>query len=148
HYAGAATPSVMTVHNLAFQGQFDAALFPYLGLPASAFSVDGVEYYGGIGYLKAGLRFATRITTVAPTYAAEISMPSGGMGLDGLLRARGGALLGILNGIDTTVWDPTHAPHLAARFDIDHIGERAANKHALQTRFSLDADPTRPLFAV
>ena len=87
---GSARPgTVMTVHNLAFQGHFPAALLRSLELPPSALSIDGVEYYGGIGFLKAGLQFADRITTVSPTYATEISTPEGGMGLDGLLaRAR------------------------------------------------------------
>ena len=122
HYAGAIEPpTVMTIHNLAFQGQFPAYLLARLGLPAEAFSIQGVEYYGAIGYLKAGLQFADRITTVSPTYAAEIRTPAGGMGLDGLLRARADVLSGILNGIDTTVWDPAHDPHLAATFDADRL---------------------------
>jgi starch synthase len=148
HYAGAIEPpTVMTIHNIAFQGRFAAALLAPLGLPSDAFSVQGVEYYGDIGYLKAGLQFADRITTVSPTYAAEIRMPSGGMGLDGLLRARGDVLSGILNGVDTTVWDPTHDQHLPARFDLDRLAERAKNKAALQARFGLRAGP-QPLFGV
>jgi hypothetical protein len=84
HYAGAIEPpTVMTIHNLAFQGQFPAYLLAFLGLPAEAFTVQGVEYYGSIGYLKAGLQFADRITTVSPTYAAEIRTPAGGVGMDG-----------------------------------------------------------------
>ena len=78
-------PTVMTVHNLAFQGQFGASIFGELGLPASAMALDGVEYYGGVGYLKAGLQAAWAITTVSPTYAQEIRMPEFGMGLDGLV---------------------------------------------------------------
>ena len=99
--------TVMTVHNLAFQGHFPAALLAR-ARPAARqrFSIDGVEYYGGIGFLKAGLQFADRITTVSPTYAAEIRTPEGGMGLDGLLRARGAALSGILNGIDDGGLEP------------------------------------------
>ena len=116
HYAGAIEPpTVMTIHNLAFQGQFPAYLLAFLGLPAEAFTIHGVEYYGEIGYLKAGLQFADRITTVSPTYAAEIRTPAGGMGMDGLLRTRADVLSGILNGIDTAVWDPAHDPYLAAR---------------------------------
>ena len=117
-----------------------------LGLPADAFAIDGVEYYGDIGYLKAGLQFADRITTVSPTYAAEIRTPSGGMGMDGLLRARANVLSGILNGIDETVWDPAHDPYLAARFDVDRLARRAANKAALQARFGLRRDPSKLLF--
>ena len=89
HYGGRPRPrTVMTVHNLAFQGQFPASLLATLGLPPHAYAIDGVEYYGTIGYLKAGLALADRITTVSPTYAAEIRTPEVGMGLDGLLRHR------------------------------------------------------------
>lgn len=148
HYAGATTPTVMTIHNLAFQGQFPAYLLHALGLPDSAYSIDGVEYYGAIGYLKAGVQFADRITTVSPTYAAEIRTPSGGMGMDGLLRTRARVLSGILNGIDTAIWDPSHDPHLAAQFDCDRIAERAVNKKMLQTMLGLQPDPSRLLFGV
>lgn len=149
HYAGVTRPaSVMTIHNLAFQGQFPPELLYPLGLPGHALGIDGVEYYGAVGYLKAGVRFADRITTVSPTYAAEICTPSGGMGLDGLLRSRAGVLSGIINGIDTAVWDPTHDPHLAARFDVDRLAARVANKAALQTSFGLPSDPAKPLFGV
>ncbi|OYX07955.1 MAG: starch synthase, partial [Rhizobiales bacterium 32-66-8] len=87
-YAAKRVPSVFTVHNLAFQGKFPLSLFPLLGLPAEALSVQGVEYFGTTGFLKAGLWYADRITTVSPTYAAEIRTPEMGMGLDGLLRGR------------------------------------------------------------
>jgi starch synthase len=149
HYAGAIEPAtVMTIHNLAFQGRFPADLLAGLGLPAEAFAVQGVEYYGDIGFLKAGLQFADRITTVSPTYAAEIRTPAGGIGMDGLLRTRADVLSGILNGIDTAVWDPAHDPHLAATFDVDRLAERAANKAALQERFGLRRDPAKLLFCV
>jgi starch synthase len=149
HYAGAIDPpTVMTIHNLAFQGQFPAGLLRHLGFPPDAFTVQGVEYYGGIGFLKAGLQFADRITTVSPTYAAEIQAPAGGVGLDGLLRARADVLSGILNGIDTHVWDPANDTHLAATFDVDRLTERAANKTALQARLGLRRDPAKLLFGV
>ena len=104
---------------------------PFAGLARvarDAFQVDGVEYYGDIGYLKAGLQFADRLTTVSPTYAAEICTPAGGMGMDGLLRARADVLSGILNGIDTDVWDPARDTTLAASFDVDRLALRVANK--------------------
>ena len=149
HYAGAIDPpTVMTIHNLAFQGQFPAGLLRPLGFPPDAFTVQGVEYYGGIGFLKAGLQFADRITTVSPTYAAEIRTPAGGVGLDGLLRPRADVLSGILNGVDTNVWDPANDPHLAATFDVDRLAERAANKAALQARLGLRRDPAKLLFGV
>ena len=91
--AAVGMPSVMTVHNLAFQGQFGAAIFGELGLPAAAMALDGVEYYGGVGFLKAGLQAAWAITTVSPTYAQEIRTPEFGMGLDGLVGMRAADLL-------------------------------------------------------
>lgn len=149
HYIGGRRPgTVMTVHNLAFQGTFPADLLPQLGLPQSALSIDGVEYYGGIGYLKAGLQLADRITTVSPTYAVEISTPGGGMGLEGLLRQRAGVLSGILNGIDEDVWNPQADPHLAARFGVGSLAARAANKAALQETFGLAKRPDALLLAV
>jgi starch synthase len=140
HYADISVPSVMTLHNLAFQGQFPAYLLAQLDLPADSYNVQGVEYYGAIGYLKAGLQFADRVTTVSPTYAAEIRTPAAGMGMDGLLRARAGVVSGIINGIDTSVWDPAHDPFLP--------GDRAANKAALQARLGLRRDPGTLLFGV
>ena len=140
--------TVMTVHNLAFQGQFDRRLLARLGLPAAAFTPDGVEYYGDIGFLKAGLRLSDRITTVSPTYAAEICTPDGGMGMDGLLRGRADLLRGILNGIDVKVWDPAADPLIPARFDASNLAARAGDKADLQARLGLEADLRAPLFGV
>ena len=147
HFGGAPVPSVATVHNLAFQGRFEADVFPALGLPPRAFSIDGVEYYGGVGFLKAGLRLASAITTVSPTYAEEILAPEGGMGLGGLLASRAGALRGIVNGIDTAVWDPSADPHLPAPFSAADLVPREASRRALEERFGLRADDA-PLFVV
>jgi starch synthase len=140
-------PSVMTVHNLAFQGQFPLSIFPELGLPAAALAVDGVEYYGGVGFLKAGLQAASAITTVSPTYAQEIRTPEFGMGLEGLVNARAADLHGIVNGIDVEVWNPGTDPHLVATFTSRSLGARRANKAVLEERFGLDRDPG-PLFSV
>jgi starch synthase len=140
--------TVMTIHNIAFQGIFPADLLFELGLPTSVFTVDGVEYYGQIGFLKAGMQLADRITTVSPTYAKEIQTPEGGMGLDGLLRARSSIVSGILNGIDDDVWNPAADPHLAQPFDRERLKARAANKSALQKRLGLKPDPDALLFGV
>lgn len=139
--------TVMTVHNLAFQGHFGAHIFAALGLPQQAFSLDGVEYYGGVGFLKAGLQCADAITTVSPTYAAEIRTPEFGMGLEGLLNARAADLSGILNGIDTKTWDPDTDPNLEANYkpSVSHL--RRKNKLALEQRFGLESGDG-PLFAV
>jgi len=141
-------PSVITVHNLAFQGQYAPALLPSLGLPPEAYALDGVEYYGTIGFLKAGLALADRITTVSPTYAAEIQTPDGGMGLGGLLAARQADLVGILNGIDTDVWNPAADPLLDQPFTLATRAGRAVNKQALQEAFGLEVAPNRLLLGV
>jgi starch synthase len=120
-------------------------VFGGLELPPEAFSMDGVEYYGGVGFLKAGLQNAWAITTVSPTYAEEIATPAYGMGLDGLIRSRAGTLFGIVNGIDTEVWDPETDPHLAAPFSARKLKGRVANRRAVEARFGLDADDA-PLF--
>ncbi len=108
--------SVVTIHNLAFQGHFPISVFWELGLPDRALAIDGVEYFGGVGYLKAGLQLADVITTVSPTYAREILTPEFGMALDGLLRARSRAVHGILNGVDDSVWNPATDPALPQNF--------------------------------
>lgn len=136
----AGTPSVMTVHNLAFQGQFGAGIFAELGLPAAAMALDGVEYYGGVGFLKAGLQAASAITTVSPTYAQEIRTPEFGMGLDGLITMRAADLHGIVNGIDTDVWNPAADTHLAASYSVKTLKARKANRAAVEERFSLERD--------
>ncbi|HMN87583.1 MAG TPA: glycogen/starch synthase, partial [Bauldia sp.] len=130
--------SVVTIHNLAFQGSFPVTIFAGLGLPPEALAIEGIEYYGGIGFLKGGLHYADAITTVSPTYAEEICTPGSGMGLDGLLRARGHILSGIVNGIDTDVWNPATDAALAATFSSARLPVRAANKRAVEEAFGLD----------
>jgi starch synthase len=140
--------TVFTVHNLAFQGLFPAGVFGSLGLPAEVFSIDGVEFHGMVGYLKAGLAMSDRITTVSPGYAREILTPEAGMNLDGLLRHRADRLVGILNGIDTEVWDPANDPLIAARFDAKNAGARAENKRALRRKFGVLESPEKLLLGV
>ena len=133
-----APASVMTIHNMAFQGHFPATLFPRLGLPDEAWSIHGVEYHGGVGFLKAGLESAWAITTVSPTYAREIRTPEFGMGLDGLIRARAGHVHGIVNGIDHREWNPADDRALASPFTARTLARRATNKAALEAEFNLD----------
>lgn len=140
-------PSVLTVHNLAFQGQFPPETFPSLGLPEEAFAVEGVEYYGMVGFLKAGLHYASAITTVSPTYAQEIATPEGGMGLDGLIRARAAHVTGIVNGIDAALWNPAADDALPARYDAATLARRQANRAALGAAFAIEPGQG-PLFAV
>ena len=144
---GSPVKTVVTIHNLAFQGVFGAEIFADLDLPPEARSIDGVEYYGGVGFLKAALQCADAITTVSPTYASEILTADYGMGLDGLLRLRADDLTGILNGIDNKVWDPETDPHLAEPFKPISLEGRGANKRALIERFGLDGDDG-PLFGL
>ena len=140
--------TVMTIHNIAFQGWTPPSLLDVLGLPARAFTIDGLEYHGGIGMLKAGLYYATKITTVSPTYAREILTPDYGMGLDGLLRSRARDLEGIVNGIDEEVWNPGTDAHLAEPYNARKLARRARNKQALQARMGLDETAAAPLFCV
>ncbi|MFN0190918.1 MAG: glycogen synthase GlgA [Aestuariivirga sp.] len=129
--------SLITVHNLAFQGHFPASIFGALGLPLQAFTIDGVEYYGGVGYLKAGLQCASAISTVSPSYAREIQTVEDGMGLDGLLRERSAVLHGIVNGIDIDVWNPETDAALAKTFSASTIEKRKENKRAIERQFGL-----------
>jgi starch synthase len=146
-----AVPGVMTIHNMAFQGWFGAEIFAGLGLPRSAWSVEGVENHGGVGFLKAGMDAASAITTVSPTYAREIRDPQFGMGLEGIVLSRGDRVHGILNGIDTAQWNPETDPELTAGFSARKLERRAANKRALAAEFALDLgteDTAGPLFIV
>jgi starch synthase len=140
--------SVFTVHNLAYQGLFPAPLFCELGLPPSQYAVEGVEFYGQVSFMKAGLQFADAITTVSPSYAREIQTPEQGCGLDGLLRHRAAALHGILNGVDYGVWSPANDTAIAARYDADDAGAKAVCKAALQRECGLEARADAPLFGI
>jgi starch synthase len=140
-------PSVMTIHNMAFQGWHGAEIFAGLGLPRQAWSMHGVEYHGGVGFLKAGMEAASAITTVSPSYAAEIAAPEFGMGLEGLVLSRGDRVRGILNGIDTTEWNPETDLQLPARYGTRKLDRRIPNKRALEAEFELEPGDD-PLFVV
>ncbi len=139
--------TVLTIHNLAFQGNYPSQIFPHLDLPASTWSIEGVEYYGNVGFLKGGLHACDVVTTVSPTYADEIVTEGGGMGLDGLLRGRGSRLVGIVNGIDTGVWNPETDPAIAAHYSAADLRPRSHNKRALEGEFGLRREDG-PIFAV
>lgn len=140
--------TVMTIHNLSYQGIYPAALLPELWLGSSIFHPEGAEFYGKINFLKAGLAFADRITTVSPTYAKEIQQPEAGSGLDGLLANRRRDLAGILNGVDNAIWNPATSPHLEHHFDARHLSGKKLNKNLLQQETGLDESPGDPLFGV
>jgi starch synthase len=147
-WRGLRVPSVLTIHNLAYQGLFPRDNLARLGVPDHAFQMNGVEFYGQLSFLKAGLYYASHVTTVSETYAREIMTPESGCGLDGLIRTRAqqGRLAGILNGIDES-WDPRTDLHLATRFEADDWKGKRANAEAVRDQFGL-AVSRGPLFAI
>jgi len=146
--AGRPPPTVVTVHNLAYQGLFPAGLLHALRLPDQVFHLDGLEYYGSIGFLKGGLQFADRITTVSPTYAQEMQTPEFGFGLDGLLRARAPVIFGIRNGIDITVWNPLRDTLIPASYGRSTLRAREKNKTELRSRLGLVEEVRSPVLGV
>ncbi|MBI4911360.1 MAG: glycogen synthase GlgA [Acidobacteria bacterium] len=147
--AGGPRPrTLMTIHNIAYQGAFPPAVLGELWLPPEAYAVDGAEFNGSLSFLKAGLHYADRLGTVSPTYAEEIQHPAVGRGLEGLLAWRRGQLAGILNGVDTDLWDPATDPHLILPFDASTLSRRGLGKAALQMELGLQEDPIAPLFGV
>lgn len=137
HFMGnSQVKSVMTIHNMAFQGSFPPSMVEILGLPRACFQPEGAEFYGQLSFLKAGLFYADAITTVSPTYAQEIQGPLG-FGMEGLLQARRVRLRGILNGIDVAVWNPATDPLIPARYDLSTLTRKAVNKAALQKAMQL-----------
>jgi starch synthase len=146
-YDHSPVPSIVTVHNIAFPGWFPAEVFRELGLPRTAFAMEGVEYYGGVSYLKAGLWAADAISTVSPTYADEIRTPEYGMGFEGLITTRRDRLFGIVNGIDTAVWNPATDANLSSPYDARTLHQRKANKRAIEIAFGL-AEGGGPIFCV
>jgi starch synthase len=136
----------MTIHNLAYQGLFPAACYGLTNLPWDYFKPSGVEFYGQMGCLKAGIAYADVLTTVSPRYAREITNEEFGCGLDGLLRQRQGVLFGVLNRVDYELWNPAKDPCLNHPYSASDLSGKAANKAELQKEFGLSADPGVPLF--
>jgi starch synthase len=144
---GRAVPrTCMTLHNLAYQGLFPASQYGLTNLPRDYFTPNGVEFYGQICCLKAGIVYADAITTVSPRYAREITSPEFGSGLDGLMRQRQSSLAGILNGVDYEEWNPLKDAYLLHSFSAKNLGGKAANKRALQWELGLPQEPRVPLF--
>jgi starch synthase len=141
-------PVVFTVHNIAFPGLFPAETVPELGLPPSQFTPAGFEYYGQLSFMKAGLVFSDALTTVSPTYARELRTPRFGMGFEGVLEQRQADLIGILNGINEETWNPVADAALSARYSVDDLSGKAADRAALQAELGLDQDPTAFLLCV
>ncbi len=145
--AGQRPATLFTIHNMSFQGIFPSDVFPELGLPPETFTPEGVEYHGNVSFLKAGIRYADKLTTVSPTYAREICSSDQGFGLQGLLRQRAQDLSGILNGVDYGVWDPAHDLHLPCRYDASDLSGKGECKRGLQEELGLGAESDVPLIA-
>jgi starch synthase len=148
HFAPGGAPSVISIHNLAFQGNFPPEAVQMLHLPPSCFGIEGLEFYGKMSFLKAGLFYADHITTVSPNYAEEIQQETLGFGMQGLLSKRRDSLTGILNGIDTEEWNPAIDPYLAKPYSSANIAGKAANKIALQKKLGLEIESDMPLLGV
>ncbi len=139
--------TVFTVHNLAYQGLFPYAKLTDLQLPHAWWSPDALEFHGQLSFIKGGLVYADYLTTVSPTYAREIQTPAHGSGLDGLLRHRRHRLVGILNGIDDRIWNPTTDANLIKTFNQRRFADKSENKLALQHQVELERAAQTPLLA-
>jgi starch synthase len=139
------TGTVFTIHNLLHQGLFPKDLFDWLGLPGEMWNPEGVEFYGQLNFMKAGIVYAGHVNTVSPTYAKEIQTEEFGERLDGLLRSRSAKLSGILNGIDTDVWNPAKDGLLALKYSKSSVEKKRVNKAALQKEANLSPEADVPL---
>ena len=141
--------TVFTIHNIAYQGQFPAETVPRLGLPWDFYSMAGLEYWNTMSFLKAGLVYSDKLTTVSPRYAREIQSAPHGCGMEGVLAERSADLVGILNGADYGVWTPENDPYLDHRYaPLDHVAGKAANKAALQAELGLEQNAGAPLLVI
>lgn len=143
------TASVMTIHNLAYQGNFTANNFKYLGIDWKHFSPDAFEFYEHLNFLKAGIICADMVTTVSPTYAKEIKTQEYGCGLEGVLRSSSTKVVGIINGIDESIWNPAEDSLIPHQFDVSNwVSGKLANKRFLQKHFRLNMQSNTPLIGV
>ena len=140
--------SVLTIHNIAYQGVYDASHYPYLGLQWGNFTPDKFEDHGRINFLKGGIQYSDMLNTVSPTYANETRTPEGGHGLAMYLNDRGSAYRGILNGVDYTQWNPETDPLIPARYSASNPAGKAICKRELQLRMGLDPNPNIPIVGV
>lgn len=140
--------TLFTIHNLAYQGVFPEEVFHHLGLPVAFWDHDGLEFYGQVSFMKGGLVYADRITTVSPNYAREITTSEFGCGLEGLLRYRKDVLAGIINGVDADDWNPAHDPYLHKAYSAQSFENKAMNSRALRMELDLPDRPDLPLVAL
>ncbi len=148
HFSGSKAKSVLTIHNIAFQGNFPPDWVERIGLPMSAYTMHGAEFHGHLSFLKAGLFYSNAITTVSPTYAMEIQTPEMGCGMEGLLSHRKHDVHGILNGIDPEEWNPGTDPYLPDHYDASRLEGKLGVKRALQARLGLEQNDGAPLFGI
>lgn len=147
-WPGRKPPVIMTLHNLAYQGVYGKEWLAPLGLPPASFSMQGLEYYGNLSFLKSGCFYADRLTTVSPTYAREIQHEALGFGMHGLLHERRAVLTGILNGIDVAEWNPQADTHLPHAYSADDLTGKTVCKTALQAELRLAEEAHTPLVAI
>jgi len=140
--------SIISLHNMAFQGCYPPQWVETLGLPSSGFSIEGYEYHGQLSFLKAGIFYADAISTVSPRYAKEIQTAAFGFGLEGLLTNRGDEIKGILNGIETDEWNPETDKHLIENYSSQNLAGKQRIKRDLQLRLGLNIDADAPLLGV
>jgi len=148
HGTTLALKTVFTIHNIAFQGVYPMRSFYRTNLPAEIKSIDGLEYYGQMSFMKAGILFADRVTTVSPRYAQEIQTPQFGCGLDGVISTRAEDIVGLINGLDTAVWNPATDPLLPARYSATDMSGKAACRSELLTRCGFNPDSKAPIFGM
>lgn len=151
HYWSGHAPrpkTVFTIHNIQYQGLFPSHILPEIGMPGEAFTIDGLEYWDQVSFLKAGISFSDAVTTVSPTYAQEIKSPAYGMGMEGLLEERAIKLYGILNGIDTRVWDPETDHWIDHHYDRRKLSPKKLNKEAIQRELHLPVKKSAPLLSM
>jgi starch synthase len=142
------TKSIITIHNLGYQGNFPAPVLSDLGLSSALFHPDGLEFWGELSFLKAGIVWSDAITTVSPTYAREIQTPEYGHGLDGVLRDRAFRITGILNGVDYAEWSPDIDPYLNFQYSAQDLSPKRLAKRALLEEVGLPLNETRPLIGI
>ncbi|MCX7189753.1 MAG: glycogen synthase GlgA [Methylotenera sp.] len=140
--------SIISLHNMAFQGCYAPGWLSTLALPSTNFTIEGFEYHGQLSFLKAGIFYANAVTTVSPSYAKEIQTAAFGFGLEGLLSKRGNEIKGILNGIETDEWNPEADPHLVKNYSATTLAGKKLVKAALQEKLGLHIDASAPLLGV
>ena len=148
HHTTLALKTVFTIHNIAFQGLFPAKVFARTNLPDELYHIDGLEFYSQVNLMKGGILFADRVTTVSPRYAREIQTPEFGCGLDGVVQTRADDIVGLLNGVDTAIWNPATDPLLPARYSATNLSGKQVCRAELLKRAGFAPDFKGPIFGM